>query len=74
VLRPLIVGLYVGAATVGIFAIWYTHTEFMGIDLSQARAGTFHSRHLAVKTAIYGCQYGPICMWQPVCNQSDTRE
>ena len=28
-------GLYVGAATVGVFAIWYTHTEFMGIDLSQ---------------------------------------
>ena len=33
--RYLVVGLYVGAATVGIFAVWYTHTEFMGIDLSQ---------------------------------------
>jgi Ca2+-transporting ATPase len=32
--RYMIVGLYVGFATVGGFAIWYTHTEFMGIDLS----------------------------------------
>ena len=27
--RYLIVGLYVGAATVGVFAIWYCNTEFM---------------------------------------------
>jgi len=42
--RYLIVGLYVGGATVGIFAIWYTHTAFMGIDLSQDghTAVTFH--------------------------------
>ena len=33
--RYLVVGLYVGAATVGIFAVWYTRTEFWGIDLSQ---------------------------------------
>ena len=33
--RYLVVGLYVGAATVGVFAIWFTSTEFMGIDLSQ---------------------------------------
>jgi Ca2+-transporting ATPase len=34
-IRYLVVGLYVGFATVAGFAIWYTHTEFMGIDLSQ---------------------------------------
>ena len=33
--RYLVVGLYVGAATVGIFAVWYTRTEFWGIDLSK---------------------------------------
>jgi len=27
--RYLVVGLYVGAATVGVFAIWYTQTEFL---------------------------------------------
>ncbi|CAD6334825.1 unnamed protein product [Miscanthus lutarioriparius] len=32
--RYLIVGLYVGIATVGIFVIWYTHGSFMGIDLT----------------------------------------
>jgi len=32
--RYMVVGLYVGAATVGIFGVWYTHTEFMGVDLS----------------------------------------
>ena len=33
-LRYMVVGTYVGAATVGIFAVWYTSSEFMGIDLS----------------------------------------
>ena len=33
--RYLVVGLYVGAATVGIFAVWYTKTEFLGIDLAK---------------------------------------
>ncbi|KAK3140888.1 hypothetical protein QOZ80_5AG0407250 [Eleusine coracana subsp. coracana] len=32
--RYLIIGLYVGVATVGIFVIWYTHGSFMGIDLT----------------------------------------
>lgn len=33
-LRYLVIGLYVGIATVGIFAIWYTCPSFLGIDLS----------------------------------------
>ncbi|KAL0347253.1 UNVERIFIED_CONTAM: Calcium-transporting ATPase 1, endoplasmic reticulum-type [Sesamum calycinum] len=32
--RYLVIGSYVGAATVGIFTIWYTHDSFLGIDLS----------------------------------------
>jgi hypothetical protein len=31
----MVVGLYVGFATVAGFVIWYTNTSFMGIDLSQ---------------------------------------
>ncbi|KAJ0088615.1 hypothetical protein Patl1_31966 [Pistacia atlantica] len=31
--RYLVIGLYVGIATVGIFIIWYTHDSFLGIDL-----------------------------------------
>lgn len=30
-----VIGLYVGVATVGVFIIWYTHSSFFGIDLSQ---------------------------------------
>ncbi|GAB4824336.1 Calcium-transporting ATPase 4, endoplasmic reticulum-type [Ancistrocladus abbreviatus] len=33
--RYLVIGLYVGIATVGIFIIWYTHDSFFGIDLSK---------------------------------------
>ncbi|XP_042511198.1 calcium-transporting ATPase 1, endoplasmic reticulum-type-like [Macadamia integrifolia] len=33
--RYLVIGLYVGLATVGVFIIWYTHGSFMGIDLSK---------------------------------------
>lgn len=33
-LRYVVIGLYVGLATVGIFAIWYTCPSFLGIDLS----------------------------------------
>ena len=29
-----VIGLYVGLATVGVFAIWYTCPSFLGIDLS----------------------------------------
>lgn len=32
--RYLVIGAYVGLATVGIFIIWYTHGSFFGIDLS----------------------------------------
>lgn len=32
--RYLVIGMYVGIATVGIFIIWYTHHSFLGIDLS----------------------------------------
>ncbi|KAI3851990.1 hypothetical protein MKW98_019989 [Papaver atlanticum] len=32
--RYLVIGLYVGVATVGVFVIWFTHGSFMGIDLS----------------------------------------
>ncbi|KAA3464929.1 Cation-transporting P-type ATPase [Gossypium australe] len=32
--RYLVIGLYVGVATVGVFIIWYTHGSFLGIDLS----------------------------------------
>ncbi|KAL3579835.1 hypothetical protein D5086_017670 [Populus alba] len=32
--RYLVIGLYVGIATVGVFIIWYTRHTFMGIDLS----------------------------------------
>jgi hypothetical protein len=32
--RYMVIGLYVGVATVGIFIIWYTHDSFMGIDLA----------------------------------------
>ncbi|KAL5546268.1 hypothetical protein UlMin_005955 [Ulmus minor] len=32
--RYLVIGLYVGIATVGVFVIWYTHSSFLGIDLS----------------------------------------
>ncbi|KAK4492023.1 hypothetical protein RD792_002812 [Penstemon davidsonii] len=32
--RYLVIGSYVGIATVGIFIIWYTRSTFLGIDLS----------------------------------------
>ncbi|KAK6926877.1 Cation-transporting P-type ATPase, N-terminal [Dillenia turbinata] len=32
--RYLVIGMYVGLATVGVFIIWYTHGSFLGIDLS----------------------------------------
>ena len=30
-----VIGVYVGVATVGVFIIWYTHSSFLGIDLSR---------------------------------------
>ncbi|KAK8702398.1 hypothetical protein V6N13_020754 [Hibiscus sabdariffa] len=35
--RYLIIGSYVGIATVGIFILWYTRASFMGIDLVSDR-------------------------------------
>ncbi|XP_078429688.1 calcium-transporting ATPase 4, endoplasmic reticulum-type-like [Wolffia australiana] len=32
--RYLVIGLYVGMATVGVFVIWYTQGSFLGIDLT----------------------------------------
>jgi Ca2+-transporting ATPase len=32
--RYMVIGSYVGIATVGAFAVWYTHSSFLGIDLS----------------------------------------
>ncbi|KAH0465965.1 hypothetical protein IEQ34_006068 [Dendrobium chrysotoxum] len=32
--RYLVIGLYVGIATVGVFIIWYTHGSFLGINLT----------------------------------------
>ncbi|OIW12207.1 hypothetical protein TanjilG_28615 [Lupinus angustifolius] len=32
--RYLVVGMYVGLATVGVFIIWYTNGSFLGVDLS----------------------------------------
>lgn len=33
--RYCVIGLYVGFATVGVFVVWYTHSAFLGIDLSK---------------------------------------
>jgi hypothetical protein len=33
----MVVGAYVGCATVGAFVVWYLCDSFLGIDLSQVR-------------------------------------
>ena len=33
--RYMVIGVYVGVATVGVFGVWYTMDSFMGIDLSE---------------------------------------
>jgi Ca2+-transporting ATPase len=33
--RYMVVGAYVGCATVGAFVVWYLCDSFLGIDLSQ---------------------------------------
>ncbi|KAJ3676657.1 hypothetical protein LUZ60_004069 [Juncus effusus] len=33
--RYMVIGMYVGIATVGVFIIWYTQSSFMGINLSK---------------------------------------
>merc|ERR1711871_257783 len=42
--RYMVIGIYVGVATVGVFGGWYTRAEFMGIDLSEDghHAVTYH--------------------------------
>lgn len=35
--RYMVVGAYVGCATVGAFVVWYLFDNFLGIDLSQVR-------------------------------------
>jgi hypothetical protein len=35
----MVVGAYVGCATVGVFVTWYLCDSFLGIDLSQVRGG-----------------------------------
>eukprot|EP00878_Enallax_costatus_P033465 GHUV01036932.1.p1 GENE.GHUV01036932.1~~GHUV01036932.1.p1 ORF type:complete len:117 (-),score=11.77 GHUV01036932.1:191-541(-) len=35
--RYMVVGAYVGCATVGAFVVWYMFDNFMGIDLSKVR-------------------------------------
>ncbi|KHG02191.1 Calcium-transporting ATPase 4, endoplasmic reticulum-type -like protein [Gossypium arboreum] len=47
-LNPLVIGMYVGKATVGVFVIWYAHHSFMGIDLS----GDCHSLVTKLPTGI----------------------
>jgi hypothetical protein len=34
----MVVGAYVGCATVGAFVVWYLCDSFLGIDLSQVSA------------------------------------
>ncbi|RAL37444.1 hypothetical protein DM860_000138 [Cuscuta australis] len=33
--RYLVIGMYVGIATVGVFIVWYTQSSFLGIDLTR---------------------------------------
>ncbi|KHN09451.1 Calcium-transporting ATPase 4, endoplasmic reticulum-type [Glycine soja] len=54
--RYLVIGIYVGLATVGIFIIWYTHGSFFGIDLS----GDGHS--LVTYTQL--ANWGQCSSWQ----------
>lgn len=44
--RYMVIGLYVGAATVGAFAIWFTHTSFLGLDLGADGHSTVTFRQL----------------------------
>jgi len=37
--RYMVVGAYVGCATVGVFVTWYLCDSFMGIDLSKVIGG-----------------------------------
>jgi len=47
IFRYFVVGAYVGVATVGVFAVWFTRTSFMGIDLSEDGHSTVTFAQLA---------------------------
>lgn len=40
--RYMVIGMYVGCATVGAFAAWYLYDNFLGIDLSQVSGTLLH--------------------------------
>merc|ERR1719421_52355 len=54
--RYMVVGVYVGLATVGVFAAWYTRTELFGIDFSGDGHTTVSFDHLA---SWNGCAANP---------------
>jgi hypothetical protein len=70
--RYMVVGAYVGCATVGVFVTWYLCDSFLGIDLSQVRVcvwgghnrvcvwGGGHNR-VCVGGVITGCVWGGGC-------------
>lgn len=45
--RYMVIGIYVGLATVGVFAAWYTRTELFGVDFSGDGHTTVSFDHLA---------------------------
>ncbi|KAL3643778.1 hypothetical protein CASFOL_014593 [Castilleja foliolosa] len=52
--RYLLIGSYIGLATVGIFIVWYTRSSFLGIDLT----GDGHSLVTYFQLANWGqCYY-----------------
>ncbi|KAH0853683.1 hypothetical protein HID58_092974, partial [Brassica napus] len=55
----MVIGMYVGVETVGVFIIWYTHSSFMGIDLSQ-------DGHSLVS-------YSQLAHWGSACNDPNPR-
>ena len=46
--RYMVVGAYVGCATVGVFVTWYLCDSFLGIDLSKVREKTVSKTMLCV--------------------------
>jgi Ca2+-transporting ATPase len=47
IFRYFVVGAYVGIATVGVFAVWYTQDSFLGLDLSKDGHSTISYHQLA---------------------------
>lgn len=54
--RYMVIGVYVGIATVGVFALWYTHDSFLGIDLSADGHSLVTFRQL--------CTWGECASWE----------